>query len=93
MNLRQLFDLSLTARAQETALEFYTEQGLRTLTFEEVNLRAKRMASVLEARGLRRGDRVCVHLANRIEILDVYLACVFLASSSCLSISFTKIAR
>jgi malonyl-CoA/methylmalonyl-CoA synthetase len=34
------------------------------------------MASVLRSRGLRRGDRLCVHLANCVEIIDLYLACV-----------------
>jgi malonyl-CoA/methylmalonyl-CoA synthetase len=33
------------------------------------------MAHLLAARGLAAGDRLCVHLANRLEIIDIYLAC------------------
>src|SRR4051812_18304701 len=33
------------------------------------------MAHELRARGLTRGDRLCVHLANRIEFIDLFLAC------------------
>ena len=77
MNLGQLFDLTVQARGLEPALDFYDRDGrLNTITFQEVDLRAARMASVLRSRGLRRGDRLCVHLANRVEIIDLYLACV-----------------
>ena len=34
------------------------------------------MAHALTARGLERGDRLCVHLANRLEFIDLFLACV-----------------
>jgi malonyl-CoA/methylmalonyl-CoA synthetase len=34
------------------------------------------MASVLQRRGLERGDRLCVYLANCVEMIDLYLACV-----------------
>jgi malonyl-CoA/methylmalonyl-CoA synthetase len=33
------------------------------------------MANELAARGLMRGDRLCVHLANRVEFIDLFLAC------------------
>ena len=33
------------------------------------------MAHELAARGLSQGDRLCVHLANRVEFIDLYLAC------------------
>ena len=33
------------------------------------------MAHELAARGLARGDRLCVHLANRVEFIDLFLAC------------------
>ncbi|MBL8230791.1 MAG: AMP-binding protein [Bryobacterales bacterium] len=72
MNLSHLFDLSLKGRRDEVALEFAGEQ----LTFGEVAARAARMAHLLRARGLRRGDRLCVYLANCLEIVDLYLACV-----------------
>src|SRR5688572_3145068 len=33
------------------------------------------MAAVLSSRGLTQGDRLCVHLPNRIEFIDLFLAC------------------
>lgn len=79
MNLRHLLDLTIQTRGQEPALEFYTRDGVRnTITFQEVDSRARSMAAVLHKRGLRRGDRLCVYLSNRVEMIDVYLACVSL---------------
>jgi malonyl-CoA/methylmalonyl-CoA synthetase len=72
MNLRQLFDLSLVGRSGETALEWAGAE----YTFAEVDARSNRMAHALAARGLARGDRLCVYLANRIELIDLYLACI-----------------
>ena len=34
------------------------------------------MAATLSERGLTRGDRLCVYLANCVEIIDLYLACL-----------------
>ena len=77
MNLTQLFDLSLRGRAERIAVEYPDSAGmLRVLTFADVDARANRMAHELAARGLTRGDRLCVHLANRIEFIDLFLACV-----------------
>lgn len=77
MHLTELFDLSLRGRAGRPALEYYDSAGaLRTLTFGDVDARANRMANELVARGLNAGDRLCVHLANRIEFIDLFLACV-----------------
>jgi malonyl-CoA/methylmalonyl-CoA synthetase len=72
MNLTQLFDLSLRGRANDVALEF---QGC-TFTFGEIDDRSNRMASLLRERGLQVGDRLCVYLANCLELIDLYLACV-----------------
>ena len=72
MNLLQLFDHSLIARPNEIGLEW---QG-RSFTFGEVEERSNRLAHALRARGFRKGDRLCVHLANRIELIDLFLACV-----------------
>ncbi len=38
------------------------------------------MAYALAARGVTQGDRVCVYLANRIEMIDLFLACVKLGA-------------
>lgn len=76
VNLTNLFDASLTARAARIGLECTGADGrLATLTFGELDARANRMAQELSARGMTRGDRLCVHLANRVEFLDLYLAC------------------
>ncbi len=76
MHLTQLFDLSLRGRAERMGLEYTADDGsLATLTFGDVDARANRMANELAARGLRRGDRLCLHLANRIEFIDIFLAC------------------
>jgi len=72
LNLNDLFQLSLTGRHDVTALEF---EG-RTYTFGELDARSDRMAGVLRERGLGAGDRLCCYLANGVEIIDLYLACV-----------------
>ena len=76
MNLTQLFDLSLEGRANRPALDYDDAGSIRTLTFGEIDARADRMAAELASRGLTRGDRLAVHLANRVEFIDLYLACV-----------------
>jgi len=77
MHLTELFDLSLRGRAGRPALEYLDSAGaLRTLTFGDIDERASRMANELLARGLKPGDRLCVHLANRVEFIDLFLACV-----------------
>jgi malonyl-CoA/methylmalonyl-CoA synthetase len=72
VTLTDLFDLSLITRRDETALEY---QGA-TLTFGDLDQRSNRMARALLARGFTKGDRLCVHLANCVEMIDLYLACV-----------------
>ena len=72
MNLTQLFDLSLVGRRDETALEF---EG-STFTFGEIDARSNRLAQLFAQRGLRAGDRLSVYLANCVEMIDIYLACV-----------------
>lgn len=72
MHLLHLFDLSLAARADEPALEW---EGT-TYTFGELERRSNRVAHALRGRGFVKGDRLCVYLPNRIELIDLYLACV-----------------
>jgi malonyl-CoA/methylmalonyl-CoA synthetase len=72
VNLRQLFDLSLVQRRDEIALEWAGSE----YTFGDLDTRSNRLAHALRARGLERGDRLCLYLANRIEFIDLYLACV-----------------
>jgi malonyl-CoA/methylmalonyl-CoA synthetase len=72
VNLLHLFDLSLIERADEVALEWAGEE----YTFGEIEARSNRAAHALLARGFERGDRLCVYLPNRIELIDLFLACV-----------------
>jgi malonyl-CoA/methylmalonyl-CoA synthetase len=72
VNLTHLFDLSLLGRRDTPAVEFQD----RTFTFGELDARSNRLAQALLRRGLRYGDRVCCYLANCVEIIDLYLACV-----------------
>src|SRR6202050_912271 len=72
LNLTQLFDLSFDARRDQIALEF---QGA-TYTFGDIDARSNRLALLLLRRGLKTGDRLCVYLANCLEMIDLYLACV-----------------
>ena len=71
MNLTNLFDLSLRGRANVPALEFQD----RTYTFGEIDARSNRLAQLLLRRGLKAGDRLCVYMANSVEMIDLYLAC------------------
>lgn len=72
MNLRQLFDLSLVNRRDEVALEWDGAE----CTFGDIDARSNRVANAFKAGGLAQGDRVAVYLANCIELIDIYLACV-----------------
>lgn len=72
MNLLHLFDLSLIGRRDECALEW----NGKSYTFGEIEDRSNRTANALRARGFGKGDRLGVYLANRIELIDLYLACV-----------------
>jgi malonyl-CoA/methylmalonyl-CoA synthetase len=76
MHLTALFDLSLLGRAERAALEYVDAGGApHTLTFGQIESRANQMAHELTSRGLAHGDRLCVHLANRVEFIDLFLAC------------------
>lgn len=72
MTLTELFDLSFHGRRDDVALEF----GGSTYTFGDMDTRSNRMARLLESRGLERGDRMAVYLANSVEMIDLYLASV-----------------
>jgi malonyl-CoA/methylmalonyl-CoA synthetase len=76
MQLGDLFDLSLVGRRDQVALEYDAPDAILTLTFGEIDARANRMAHALATRGVTRGDRICVHLANRVDFIDLFLACI-----------------
>ena len=71
MNLTHLFDFSFQRRQQHVALEFQD----KIYTFGDLEVRSNQMARLLAARGLESGDRLCVYLANSVEMIDVFLAC------------------
>jgi malonyl-CoA/methylmalonyl-CoA synthetase len=72
LNLIHLFDLSFIGRRDQPALEF---EG-STYSFGDIDARSNRLAQLLASRGLKTGDRLCVYLANCLEMIDLYLACV-----------------
>lgn len=72
MTLLELFDPSLIGRRDTAALDF---QGA-TYTFGDLDARSDRLAQLFQARGLKTGDRLCVYLANSVEMIDLYLASV-----------------
>ena len=77
MQLVDLFASSLVGQADEVAIEFERANGrLATLRFGDLHARSNRLAHLLARRGLQPGDRLAVYLANRIEFVDVLLACL-----------------
>ena len=70
MTLLDLFNLSLVNRRDKVALEWKGNE----YTFGDIDRRSDEMAASLG--DLQPGDRVCVQLANCIEIIDIYLACI-----------------
>src|SRR5262249_52857489 len=76
MNLRDWFNTAFVPRGTLPALEWRGS----TYTFGDIDARSNRMAQALAKRGIERGDRVAVYLANCIEFIDLYLACVKLGA-------------
>lgn len=72
MHLLHLFDASLKLRANAIALEWDGTE----FTFDDIERRSNRAADALRAHGFAKGDRLCVQLANRIELIDLYLGCL-----------------
>src|ERR1700722_6589523 len=72
MNLTELFDLSFRGRrANSVALEFQSQE----YTFRQLDERSNRVAHFLLNADFHSGDRLCVYLANCVEMIDLYLAC------------------
>jgi malonyl-CoA/methylmalonyl-CoA synthetase len=77
MRLGDLFNLSLHRRANEIGLEVDSPDGrVENISFGALRDRAGRMAGALRERGLSPGDRVAVCLTNRVEFIELFLACV-----------------
>ncbi len=81
MSLLPLLDQSLIGAASRAALEAETVAGhIGHFTFGELEVRSNRLAQVLHDRGIVRGIRLAVLLTNRVEIIDLWLACVKLGA-------------
>ena len=76
MTLRDLFNLSLIGRRDHIGLEW---KGVE-YTFGDLDRRSDQTAAALVEKGVVQGDRVCVQLANSIELIDLYLACIKLGA-------------
>lgn len=72
MTLPELFSPTFRSRADASALEV----GNATYTFGDLDRRSNHVAQFLLANGFRAGDRLGVYLANRVEFIDLFLACV-----------------
>ena len=71
MSLPALFSPTFANRPNAVALEWACQE----YSFADLDRRAGRMAAELEARGLGPGDRLAIYLPNRIEYIDLFLAC------------------
>src|SRR4051812_2762985 len=77
MSLLSLFDLSLIGRASRPALECLSPDGrINAFTFGELDQRSNRMAQLLRSRGLKSGERLAFFLANRVDVIDLWIAAV-----------------
>jgi malonyl-CoA/methylmalonyl-CoA synthetase len=76
VSLLALLDHALIGRASQEALEADAPDGTTsTFTFGALEARSNRLAHVLTARGLVPGARLAFLLPNRVEIIDLWLAC------------------
>jgi malonyl-CoA/methylmalonyl-CoA synthetase len=77
MQLADLFASSLAGQRDHVGLEADGPDGRPAVfTFGELDARSNRLARALLDRGCRSGDRLGVCLANRVEFIDLVLACV-----------------
>lgn len=71
------------AAIRGSATAFITEGAdgsPRSLSYQDIWQRAQRAAELLAAHGVTPGDRVHVHLANRIEFVDCWFGCALLGA-------------
>ena len=71
MNVAHFLETSARHQLGQPALVF----GDRRWTYAELDREAGRVATGLARLGLRPGERVCLHLANRPEFVLAYYAC------------------
>lgn len=72
---------TIGAIAKKTARQYKDKiavvDGNRTLTYEELHRRAKQLANGMKDKGLRKGDRVAILMSNRLECIELDLACAY----------------
>ena len=71
MNVAHFLEASARQEPGRTALVF----GDRHFTYAELDHETGRVAAGLARLGLRPGERVCLHLANRPEFVLAYYGC------------------
>lgn len=76
MSLLPLFDRWLLGAAARPAIAADTDGDTLHLTFGDLEVRSNQLAHVLQHRGIRHGDRLAFLLPNRVEIIDIWIACV-----------------
>ena len=77
MSLLALLDHTLLGAGSRAAIDADTLTGAtESFTFGDLEVRSNRLAWVLHDRGIRQGDRLACLLTNRIEIIDLWLACL-----------------
>jgi malonyl-CoA/methylmalonyl-CoA synthetase len=81
MQLADLFAAALVGQRDDIAIEFDGAGGRAgALTFGDLDARSNRMARLLRQRGVQPGDRLAIYLANRLEFVDLVLACLKLGA-------------
>ena len=77
MSLLPLLDHALLGAASRAALDADAADGQTAqFTFGDLEIRSNRLAQALHERGVTRGMRLAFLLVNRIEIIDLWIACV-----------------
>lgn len=72
MNFALFLDMKARGDPQGLAV---ADHRLR-LSWSELQGRVSQLANLLQARGLRRGDRMAIYLPNRVEVVIALLACM-----------------
>jgi acyl-CoA synthetase (AMP-forming)/AMP-acid ligase II len=72
MNLAYCVEHQAARTPNSVAIE---EDGGRQLTYRELDVRTNRIANMLAGLGVREGDRVAYYILNRLEAVDLMVAC------------------
>jgi acetyl-CoA synthetase len=82
-------DRHLDQRADKTAYFWEGDDPSQslTITYRELYHRVNRLAAVLQARGIRRGDRVAIYLPMIVELPVAMLACARIGAVHCVIFS------